>query len=100
MKVTFIAIVTLLSSHYILSSAVLSSFLFNFLSCDFHMHGCSSPLGQVLFFKLRVIRANTQVEVADLTVLGVLTNLIIKTIQVLSSTQGQTEMLDTRKIFF
>lgn len=58
------------------------------------MHGCSSPLGQVLFFKLRVIRANTQVEVADLSVLGVLTNLIIKTIQVLSSTQGQTEMSD------
>lgn len=58
------------------------------------MHGCSSPLGQVLFFKLRVIRANTQVEVADLSVLGVLTNLIIKTIQVLSSPQGQTEMSD------
>lgn len=58
------------------------------------MHGCSSPLSQVLFFKLRVIRANTRVEVADLSVLGVLTNLIIKTIQVLSSTQGQTEMLD------
>ena len=57
------------------------------------MHCCSSPLGQVLFFKLRVIRANTQVEVVDLSVLGVLTNLI-KTIQVLSSTQGQTEMSD------